>query len=99
MTLAWDGRDPSDVDAYVINWTDALPSSETISTSAWTISPSGGTTPLTKDSQDLTGANLKTRIWLSGGVNGVIYTITNTIVTSNSRTLQRSVQLTCSNDL
>ena len=67
---------------YGFDWADWLVS-ETISTSTWSV-PSG----ITKDSDSNTTTT--STIWLSGGTLGNVYTITNTIATSASRTDTRA---------
>lgn len=89
-TLKWDDKDPDDVDAFQIEWTDRL-TTETIVTSTWTIDPATGTTPLTEDSSSNT--TTRTTIWLSGGDDGEDYELTNRITTTGGRTLDQTVKL------
>jgi hypothetical protein len=86
MALKWDDKDPNDVDAFQIDWSERL-SSETISTSVFTSTPTG----LTHDSTSNTTTT--TTLWLSGGTDGVIYEITNRITTTAGRTLDQTVRL------
>ena len=79
-------KDPDAVLDYTIDWSDWLASGETISTSTWTI-PTG----LTEDSE--TETTTTATVWLSGGTEGTSYTITNEIVTSQSRTANRSLYI------
>lgn len=75
-----------DVDAVLdfgVDWSDWLDTGETISTSTYTV-----TAGITKDSDSNT--TTASTIWLSGGTDGTSYTITNEIVTSDSRTDNRS---------
>ena len=75
-----------DVDAvldYGVDWSDWLDTGETISTSTYTV-----TAGITKDSDSNT--TTASTVWLSGGTDGTSYTITNEVVTSDSRTDQRS---------
>lgn len=76
-------KDPNAVLDYQIDWSDWL-SSDTISTSTWTV-PDG----LTKDSD--TKTTTTTTIWLSGGTAGADYTVINRIVTAGARTEERSI--------
>ena len=72
-----------------IDWTDYLAeigASETISSSTWTISPSG----LTEASSSIVTGSKKTQIRLSSGTAGVRYTVTNTITTSSGVVDERS---------
>lgn len=90
MTLAWDAKDPNDVDSFQIDWSERL-TSETISTSAWTIDPADGTTPLTQNSASNT--TTRTTIWLSGGDEDETYELTNRITTTAGRTFDQTVKL------
>jgi len=78
-------KDPDEVLDYTVDWgTNVLATGETISTSTWTV-PSG----ITKDSD--TKTNTTTVIWLSGGTAGSDYNLANKIVTSASRTFERTI--------
>jgi hypothetical protein len=79
-------KDPSSILDYTIDWTAWLPSGDTISSSSWTVD--SGITNYA-DSNTTTAAT----IWLSGGTAGVIYKATNTIVTANGRTDQRTLNI------
>lgn len=86
MTLSWPTKDPDDVLDYQIDWTDLL-DGDTIATSTWTV-PSG----ITRDSDTFSG--VLTTIWLSGGTDAQTYVLTNQVVTTGARTIDRSVSLT-----
>ena len=75
-------KSPDEVLDYVIDWTDWL-SSETITTSTWTV-PSGITQGV--DSNTDTAVT----IWLSGGTLVEKYLVVNEIVTSAGRTATRA---------
>jgi len=78
-------HDPNDVLDYVINWTSFLSQIEdTIVTSTWIV-PTG----ITKNSQEATTTT--TKIWLSGGIVGTKYGITNRIETAGGRTVDQTV--------
>ena len=74
----------------------------TISTSAWTISPAGTLTEDSENTDAVTikgvsyGANTVATIRLSAGTAGITYTLTNRITTSDSRTLDKSIEITVS---
>lgn len=72
-------KDPNEVLDFVVDWSDWLPTGDTISTSAWTV-PAG----ITNDSD--TNDTTTTTIWLSGGTLATQYELTNRIVTANGRT-------------
>jgi hypothetical protein len=80
-------KDPSAVLDYTIDWEDWLCTGDTISTSTWTV-PTG----ITEDSD--TNTTTTATIWLSGGSDGVMYTVVNRIVTAKSRTDDRSLEIT-----
>ena len=81
-------KDSDAVLDYVFDWSDWLESAETISSHVITVD-----TGLTKDS-DSESSGLVT-IWLSGGTAGTDYTVACKIVTSLSRTDERSVLIQC----
>lgn len=81
-------KDPNAVLDYIFDWTEWLASGETISTHTITVE-----TGLTKDSDsELNGYVI---IWLSGGTVGINYTVACKIVTSSSRTDERSITIKC----
>ena len=81
-------KDPDSILDYAFDWSDWLESAETISSHVITVD-----TGLTKDS-DSESSGLVT-IWLSGGTAGTDYTVACKIVTSLSRTDERSVLIQC----
>lgn len=89
MAKRFRDKDPADVIDYSLDWTDELAlvsPADTISTSTWTV-----TTGLTLSSPLVTGA--VTIIVVAGGVAGTEYRLTNTIVTTGGRTVQRTYPL------
>ena len=79
-------KDPDSVLDYGIDWSTWLASGETISTSTWTV-PVG----ITKDSDSK--GDTSTLVWLSGGTTGETYELANKIVTSDSRTVERTIEI------
>lgn len=80
-------KDPQEVLDYTVDWgANILATGETISTSTWTV-PSG----ITKDSDSKTSTTAV--IWLSGGTADTDYDLTNKIVTSGSRTFERTITI------
>lgn len=75
-------KDPSDVKDFDLNWAVEL-DGETISTSTWT------TDGLTNEASSYSGTT--TTITLSGGSNGTIYDVRNTITTSGGQTFRKSM--------
>lgn len=84
--MAWPNKDPSDVLDYAIDWTNEL-DEETIVGSSWAVSHAS----LVIDSDTIAGA--RAVVWLSDGLAGFLYAVTNTITTSAGRTFERSVSL------
>ena len=81
-------KDPSEIIDYTFDWDDThLEAGETISTSVWAVSPSGPT--LSGDANTTTTATT----FISGGTAGNVYMLTNTVTTSMSRTVQRSISI------
>lgn len=76
-------KDPDATLDYKVDWSSWLGVGETISTSSFTV-PAG----LTKDSES--NDDTSATVWLSGGVAGERYRVTNTITTSDARTDDRS---------
>ena len=71
------------VDGALSNW---LAAGETISTKTVTAD-----TGITIDSSSITDTNTSVTVWLSGGTAYTDYTITCKIVTSASRTVEKSI--------
>lgn len=79
-------KDPQAVLDYAFDWSDWLDSGETIASTTITVAAG-----LTKDS-DSESDGIVT-IWLSGGTAGTSYTVACKIVTSSSRTDERSITI------
>lgn len=80
-------KSPGDVIDYGFDWTEFIEAGETIVTSTW----ASGSSALT-----LSGAQVSsgvTSVIASGGTLGTSVFITNTITTSESRTIQRAIKL------
>ena len=78
-------QNEGEVIQYQLDWEVAL-NGASISTSSWTSSPAG----LTVSS---TNASPLILVTVSGGSAGTLYTLTNTITTSSSETLVRSINI------
>lgn len=76
-------KDPSAILDYSIDWSLWL-NGDTIQSSSWTV-PQG----LTKASE--TNNSTSATVWLSGGILGQTYTVTNRVTTTNGRTDERSI--------
>ena len=91
--LYWEQpKDPDDIERFSLDWSDRLDDGETISTQEWLC-----------DDDDITIENFSvsgnvTTVWLSGGVAGKSYLLTNRITTSESpRQLDQTVRLRVQN--
>ena len=82
--------DPDSKADFSFDWTDFL-GSDTISTSAWAVSPTGPT--LSGGSK----TNSSTTIFIEGCTFGKLYRLTNSIVTALGREPDRSIIIRCSN--
>ncbi len=85
MSLARRVKDPDAILDYGFDWSLWL-DTDTISTSTWIV-PAG----LTKDSQ--TNTTTTTTVWLSGGADGVTYSIINRITTVAGRGDDRTMTI------
>lgn len=94
-------KDPDAVLDYKFDWkaltngsgtSDWLAAGETISTR--TVTADNG---ITVDSSSITDTNTTVTVWLSGGTHGQDYTVACKIVTSASRTDERSITIQCRN--
>jgi len=81
-------KDPDAVLDYKWDWSDWLASGETIS--SHTIAPVTG---ITKDSSAETDTDTSVTAWYSGGTVLIDYEVTCQIVTSDSRTDDRTITL------
>ena len=79
-------KDPVAVLDYSIEWSKWL-AGDQIQTSTWTVSD-----PAIEAGNDSTIAT-RTTVWLSGGIAGQSYTVTNRITTSGGRTDERSFDI------
>lgn len=81
-------KDPDAVLSYQLDWSEYLQSGVSISTSSWTAETiSGDADPLTiTDNTNNTGT---TTVTLSGGTEGNIYKVYNTITTDGAETDRR----------
>lgn len=82
-------KDPNDNLDWGCTWTEWLALAETVATSTWTSTPTG----LTHGAESTTDE--VTSIFLTGGVAGTTYTLTNRIITNQGRTEERSMIIKC----
>ncbi len=76
-------KDPDAVLDYSIEWSKWL-AGDQIQTSSWTVSDAA------IEAADYSSTATRTTVWLSGGVAGQFYTVTNRITTSDGRKDERS---------
>lgn len=81
-------KDPDSTIDYGIDWSNWLASGETITTSTWV--DLGDLTSVSESS-----TTTATAIFISGGVVGATYTLTNRITTNQGRTEDRSMLIAC----
>lgn len=81
-------KDPDSTIDYGVDWSGWLASGETIVTSTW---PDLGDLTSVSESNTTTA----TAIFISGGVLGATYTLTNRITTNQGRTEDRSMYIKC----
>ena len=82
-------KDPQAVLDYKIDWTEWMPENDRIVASTFTSSD----VELTVDDSLFT--DYTATVWLSGGVAGERYTVTNHIVTEDGREDDRSLTIVC----
>ena len=81
-------KDPDAVLDYRFDWSDWLETGDTIATRTITAS-----TGITVDSSSITDSSTSVTVWLSGGTVGATYDIACLVVTSASRTDERTVSV------
>jgi hypothetical protein len=90
---AYIDKDPAAQLTYTVDWTEWLLSGVTLSTSSFSASTiSGDTAPLTIGTAVIIDNKRATAI-ISGGKAGEVYTVTNTITTSNGDTDRRRFRI------
>ena len=86
-------KDPAAELTYTVDWTEWLLGGATLSTIAFTTSTiTGDTAPIVIGTRTIID-NTKATVIISGGSAGEIYTITNTITTSNGDTDARRFRI------
>lgn len=86
----WIEKDPDAILDYPMDWSSWLETGETLVTSSWLVDNG-----LTKDSENNT--TTASVVWLSGGVAGQTYLVTNRITTSLGRQEDRSFRIKVQN--
>lgn len=86
-------KDPGARLIYSMDWSEWLPSGDTLASASYSISTiSGDPTPIVKHSQGLQGTTVS-YVELSGGTAKEIYTVTATITTTDGNTDLRRFRL------
>ena len=90
-------KTPAELDDWQIDWTTRGLGTDTISTSTWSVpgASEGSTSDLNITSPAPTKTTTSTTVWLSGGIAGNSYLVTNTIVTSGGRELEETFIVDC----
>jgi hypothetical protein len=85
-------KDPQERLDYGVDWTAEL-AGDGIVDSSWTVAApaAGAGTPVVAEAPSIDGKI--TRIWLSGGVAGVVYDVTNHIATVQTREFERTLKI------
>lgn len=83
-------KDPDAVLDYLVDWSAWLPTGDTITASTFTVNSDDNGAIVVDDTLfDST----TTTVWLSGGVAGEKYTVTNHITTADGREDDRSITI------
>lgn len=82
-------KDPSAVLDYKIDWSEWLPENDRIVSASFVVSDDDMTV------DDVVFDDTSATVWLSGGVAGQRYTVTNHIVTEDGREDDRSLIIIC----
>jgi hypothetical protein len=80
---------PSEMLDWTINWATRGLGNDTIASSSWAVSSN----VVTLSSPSYTTTTTTT--WLTGGMAGNVYSITNTILTSGGREMQETINYIC----
>ena len=90
---AYIDKDPGARLVYSMDWSDWLPTGDTLATATYVISTiTGDAAPIVKHSQGIEGSTVS-YVELSGGTAKEIYTITATITTADGNTDKRRFRL------
>lgn len=82
---------PQELLDYIIDWATRGLGTDTINGSSYTQSSSD----FTLSNKSIGSPPTTTTFWITGGVAGEYYTITNTVTTAGGRTLQETVIYQC----
>lgn len=89
MTTTWPTKDPSELFEIVFNWLPQLEvDGDTLTGSLWEVS-----TGILNQGDSFDADS--TTIWISGGEHGQLYTLKNTVNTTNGRVWASSIKVRC----
>jgi len=92
MATKWPDKDPDAIKDYSVDWSAMLAESETITDSSWAPSdPALIVESASPHAPSILGGVCS--CWLSGGVAGTTYTVTNRITTSRGMVDDRTVTI------
>ena len=95
----WPAKAPAERSDYGLRWTKYMPVGDRVVESEWDYeSEESGDTSLVLDTPGIAEDGRLTMVWLSGGIDGVTYHVTNTVVTQGGRTLQQWRRIKVSTD-
>jgi hypothetical protein len=90
-------KDPSARLVYSMDWSEWLPSGDTLASASYTISTiTGDAAPIVRHSQGVSGSAIS-YVELSGGTAKEIYTVTATVTTVDGNTDSRAFRLKVAN--
>lgn len=84
-------KQPADVLDYDVDYSDFLPSDDTITTPIAAVEEIDPDTDLAVDSVSV--SDLVMKVWLSGGVSGTTYKVTATAATSGGRVKEQEFKI------
>jgi hypothetical protein len=86
-------KDPASKLDYLLDWSDWLPSGDTISSSSWAIDVAPDASLAVAGSPAPSNTTTTTTVWLTGGTLGQRYILRNRVVTAGGRTEDKSVAI------
>ena len=87
--MAYVLQDPDETLTHSIDWVDWLASGDSISSGSWAITPTGPTVTDLGESAAVSSARV------SGLTRGQVYRLTNTVISADGETGERSVTIRC----
>jgi hypothetical protein len=91
MSYKWDDKDPGDIWDYSLDWSSLLVEGETITESQWSVDDAA--LEIGSGDHDPSIASNITTVWLSGGVAGKTYKVTDHITTSRGAEIERTASI------